>query len=342
MTRTLLRTSLSFILIIHTIFLFACKENIQQASGESDRPVISVSGDVKKQLTLTVKDINEFPPCHVKDVYLFKEISPSDPKEEFISISSFRGVLLRDILLKAGMKHIKKYEPGVYFIVKNSDGQAVTFSFGEIIYSSIGRSTMIAYEFEGKPLTYDSGYGDLIVTNDIRNGRRLKGVTEIIVKRVDIPMMVYKEKNKDIVRPPTDHLDIIDKQSGKIFKVTLEDLKQLPSIYINEKAMAGDCEGFHGVYSFEGPTLRALLEKKGAMTAPVSYDKTLVISSENGFSATFSAGEIFNSRLKNNIIIAYKKNGEMLKEGEAFAEMIAVEDNTAGRSVRRISRIEIF
>ncbi len=342
MTQTLFRPIILFIIIAQITFLYACKDNMEQTTGSSDQQKINVTGEVKKQLTLSAEDIKNFPPFYAKDVYLLKETSPSDNKEELIKISSFRGVLLRDILLKAGMKHVRKYEPGVYIRVKGSNGRIVTFSFGEIFYSSIGRSILIAYEQDGDTLTYKTGYGDLIVSNDIRNGRNLTGITDIIVERVDIPMMVYEERKKEVVRPPTTSLDIVDTINGKSFKVTLEDLQSLPSIFVQDKALAGDCEGFHGIFSFEGPTLRSLLEKKGAMSSPVSYDRTLVICSENGFCATYSAGELFNSRLSNNIIIAYKKDDKLLGAEEAFAEMIAVEDNTAGRSVRRISKIEIF
>jgi DMSO/TMAO reductase YedYZ molybdopterin-dependent catalytic subunit len=342
MTRTLFRPIILCIFIVQIIGLYACKDNIIHTTGSSDQQKISVTGEVKKQLSLSQEDIKAFPPFYAKDVYLLKETSPTDKKEELMKITSFRGVLLRDILLKAGMKHVRKYEPGVYFRVKGSNGKIVTFSFGEIFYSSIGRSTLIAYEQDGDPLKFKTGYGDLIVSNDIRNGRNLTGITDIIVERVDIPMMVYEERKTKIVRPPTTYLDIVDKINGKSFTVTLEDLQALPSIFIQDKALAGDCEGFHGVYSFEGPTLRSLLEKKGVMSSPVSYDRTLVICSENGFCATYSTGELFNSRLSNNIIIAYKKDGKLLGPEEAFAEMVAVEDNTGGRSVRRISKIEIF
>jgi DMSO/TMAO reductase YedYZ molybdopterin-dependent catalytic subunit len=342
MIRTLFRPIILCIIIVQIIFLCACKGNKEQTAGLTDQQKITVTGEVKNQLSLSPEEIRDFPPFYAKDVYLLKETSSSDNKEELLKISSFRGVLLRDILLKAGMKHVRKYEPGVYIRVKGDNGKSVTFSFGEIFYSSIGRGVLIAYEQDGDILTYKTGYGDLIVANDIRNGRNITGITEIVVERVDIPMMVYEERKKDIVRPPTTYLDIDDTLNGKSYKVTLEDLQALPSIYVQDKALAGDCEGFHGIFSFEGPTLRSLLEKKGAMSSPVSYDRTLVISSENGFSATYSAGELFNSRLSNNIIIAYKKNGELLGADEAFAEMVAVEDNTGGRSVRRISKIKIF
>jgi DMSO/TMAO reductase YedYZ molybdopterin-dependent catalytic subunit len=107
-----------------------------------------------------------------------------------------------------------------------------------------------------------------------------------------------------------------------------------------DAVMTGDCEGFRGVYSFEGPTLRAVLEHAGVNLARSDYRRHVVISSSDGFCATFSFGEILNSRLSDNIIIAWKKNGKPMTE-DGFARSVVREDSTGGRSVRRISLIEI-
>jgi DMSO/TMAO reductase YedYZ molybdopterin-dependent catalytic subunit len=104
----------------------------------------------------------------------------------------------------------------------------------------------------------------------------------------------------------------------------------------------GDCEGFHGVYTYEGILLRDLLEKLRLPSFPYPYDRFIAITSENGFCATYSIGELFNSRLGNNIIVAYRKDGQTLGPEEGFAMMVAAEDNTGGRSVKRISRLILY
>ena len=111
---------------------------------------------------------------------------------------------------------------------------------------------------------------------------------------------------------------------------------------MNEKVQIGDCEGFRGIYSYRGATLRSLMEKEGFVSFQPDYSRFLAITSKNGFSATYSIGELFNSKLANNIIIAYEKNGIALGDDEAFAMMVAVEDSTGGRSVKRISNIYIY
>jgi hypothetical protein len=236
------------------------------------------------------------------------------------------------------MEHKRKYEPAVFFRVRGEGGKEVVFSFGEIMYSSIGRSTLLAYRKDGKT----TGSLQLVVSNDIRNGRMLSNVDEVSVERLDIEMKVYDENKKGIVRPPTTGLEILDKKTGKTCAVALSDLLELPAITVDEKVQVGDCEGFHGVYSYRGATLRALLEKKSFVSLPYDYSRYVGITSQNGFSATYSMGELFNSMLGNNILVAYEKDGTPLGDDEAFAMMVAVEDSTGGRSVKRISNIYLY
>lgn len=313
------------------LFLSAC-------GRDTPEPVLSVHGAVEEALSLSMEDLKSMPEFHINNVANLQEKRAPADEEEFIDTANFEGVLLRDILEEAGMKHKKKYEPAVFFRVRGEDGREVVFSFGEIMYSSIGRSTLLAYRKDGKT----TGSLQLVVSNDIRNGRRLSNVSEVVVERLDIEMKVYEERKKNIVQPPTTELEIQDRKSGKSCIVVLADLLELPAITVDEKVQIGDCEGFHGIYSYRGATFRSLLEKKGFVPQPLDYSRYVGITSENGFSATYSIGELFNSKLANNIIIAWEKDGETLGEEEALAMMVAVEDSTGGRSVKRISNIYIY
>jgi len=305
---------------------------------ESREPVLSVHGAVEKALSLSMEDLQAMPGFHINNVADLREKQAPADAEEFIDTANFEGVLLRDILEKAGMKHKKKYEPAVFFRVRGEGGREIVFSFGEIMYSSIGRSTLLAYRKDGKP----TRSLQLVVSNDIRNGRRLSNVNEVTVERLKIEMKVYDERKKGIVQPPTTELEVLDIKSGKSCTVVLTDLLELPEIMVDEKVQIGDCEGFHGIYSYRGTLLRSLLEKRGFMAQPLDYSRYVGITSKNGFSATYSFGELFNSKLGNNIIIAWEKDREALGDDEAFAMMVAVEDSTGGRSVKRISNIYVY
>ncbi|SDU50813.1 molybdopterin-dependent oxidoreductase [Desulfobacula phenolica] len=313
-----------------------------QTNSYASQKRIKIHGAVEEPLNLTLKEIQAMSEFHINAVSILKEKQNKADKEKLIEVADYGGVLLRDILEKAGMKYKRKWEPAVFIRVKGIKDEEVIFSFGEIFYSSIGRSTLLTYRKDGKLIGSSNGCPGLIVSNDIRNGRRIKAVTEIIVERVDIKMKVYEERKKNILQPSTSYLELIDKKSGNTQKVTFEDLTGLPELQIHDKVQIGDCEGFHGVYSYEGVTLRSFLEKQQFVSQPYFYDRYVAVHSENGFCATFSIGELFNSKLGNNIVMAYKKDGKMLAPDEGFLMMVAGEDNTGGRSVKRISNIIIF
>ena len=165
--------------IIGLIFSLADPANASPA-------ILSVRGAIKDPLTLSLDDLKSIPSFHINKLPLLKERKDCADKEALIAVADYRGVLLRDILEKSGMKYVRKWEPGVYIRVRNAEGREVVFSFGEIFYSSIGRSVLIAYEKNDKPISGSEGCGELVVATDVRAGRQLTGVQEIIVERVPI------------------------------------------------------------------------------------------------------------------------------------------------------------
>ena len=133
----------------------------------------------------------------LKDVYLINEKTDSKDEEKLESLASYNGVLLRDILLDAGMKYKRKWEPGVFIRVKGDNREAL-FSFGEIFYSSAGRSIIVAYEKKGKSMKFESGCGQLIIHTDLRSGRCINNIREIEVERVSVELKAYEDKEKGI------------------------------------------------------------------------------------------------------------------------------------------------
>jgi DMSO/TMAO reductase YedYZ molybdopterin-dependent catalytic subunit len=328
--------------ILQYSLLIAVCSLLPWTSALAATEAITVRGDVLNTLTLTLDELRKMPSFHINNVTLIHEKAELTDPDKLIGVDNYHGVLLRDLLERAGMKHIRKWEPGVIFRVKNTDGREVVFSFGEIFYSSIGRSVIVALEKSGKSIQSKQGIGELIVATDVRAGRRLTGIKEIVVERVEVSLQAYEDKKKNIIRPPTSQFTISDRKSGKNLKINMEELGKLPSLYINDAVMTGDCEGFRGVPSFEGPTLKLLVKMLGVKWNEESNNRLVLITSEDGFCATFSLGEIFNSRLSDNIIIAYKKNDKLLEPRDGFAMSVVREDSAGGRSVKRIQSIEIL
>ena len=332
-----LYSALIILIFICSLILVSCTNH------KADTHSLSIKGAVKDQQTFSLSDLKKLPSFFLKDHYLVKEkASCQESGEELVSLASYRGVLLRDLLLETGMKYKRKWEPGVLVKVRDVNNKEVIFSFGEIFYSSIGRSILIAYEKNGKQIDFKSGAGELVISTDLRAGRHLDEIKEIVVERVEVELKAYDDKKNKTMRPPTTKFTIVDHKNNLSKDISIDDLKSLPVISIPKALMAGDCEGFGGLFSFKGASLRSLLNYFGITECPVDYDRYVLVSSEDGFCATFSLGELYNSRLSDNIVIAYEKDEKPLEPKDAFAMSVAREDSTGGRSVKRIQRIEIY
>lgn len=302
----------------------------------SQESPIAVRGELKTELSLSLADMKAMASFLVRDVPVIPERVRDRKDEEKVAQATFRGVLLRDILWRAGLKHKRKWEPGVFIQVSNKNNRQVVFSFGELFYSSIGRSVLIAYEREGLPCA-----PTLLVATDIHDGRMMTDLTEIKVSRVDVELFAYDDQEKKNVRPPSTEFTLFDQASQLKRVVKPADLKALPMIHIPAAVMIGDCEGFHGIHDLDGVPLSTLLKKTLTIPDPAPYHRYVLITSDDGYCATYSFGELFNSRLGDQIVIATVKDGKTLSPADGFAMSVTGEDSTGGRSVKRIKRIEV-
>jgi DMSO/TMAO reductase YedYZ molybdopterin-dependent catalytic subunit len=321
------------------LFLVLCLLSAVFPASEIRSPdaSIKVVGEVLTELSLSAAEIRAMPPFLIRDVPLIPERVRDRKDEEQVTQTTFRGVLLRDVLYKAGMKNKRKWEPGVYVQVRDKEKHELVFSFGEIFYSSIGRSILLAYERDSVPCPLT-----LVVATDIHSGRMMGNISEIKVARVNIELLAYKDQEKNIVRPPTTEFTLIDRATQKQRVIQLRDLTSLPSTHIPAAVLIGDCEGFHGIHSLDGVPLAALLRTMLVIPDPAPYNRYVLITSDDGYSATFSFGELFNSRMGEQIVIATVKDEKTLSSNDGFAMSIVEEDSAGGRSVKRIKRIEIL
>ncbi len=297
---------------------------------------IAVRGELDSQLSLSRADLKAMPSFLIQDVPVIPERVRDRKDAEKVIQKTFRGVLLRDILWKAGLKYKRKWEPGVFIQVRNKDGREIVFSFGENFYSSIGRSVLVAYEQWDLPCA-----PMLVVATDIHDGRMMKDVTEIKVSRVDVELLAYDDQDKKRVRPPSTQFTLVD-QASQIQRVLKPaDLKAFSMIHVPAAVMIGECEGFHGIHDLDGVPLSTLLKKVLSIPDPAPYNRYVLITSDDGYCATYSFGELFNSRLGDQVVIATLKDGKALSPTDGFAMSVTGEDSTGGRSVKRIKRIEV-
>jgi hypothetical protein len=303
----------------------------------SQETSIEVRGELQKELSLSLADLKAMPPFLIRDIPVIPERVRDRQDKEKVIQSTFRGVLLRDIVWKAGLKYKRKWEPGVFIHVRNKDNRIALFSFGEMFYSSIGRSVLIAYEREDLPCA-----PTLVVATDIHDGRMMTDLTEIRVSRVDVKLLAYDDQEKKRVRPPSTEFVLVDQASQMQRVIKLADLRALPKIRIPAAVMIGECEGFHGIHDLDGVPLSTLLKKILSIPDPAPYNRYVMITSDDGYCATYSFGELFNSRMGDQIVIATKKDGKPLSPEDGFAMSVTGEDSTGGRSVKRIKKIEVW
>jgi Oxidoreductase molybdopterin binding domain len=326
------------ICVASLLFVFCGTFRINAAQNDQvQKAAISVKGEVKSELSLSRTDLQSMPPFLIRDVPVIPERVRDRKDEELVSQTTFRGVLLRDVLYKAGLKYKRKWEPGVFIRVRDTDKKESVFSFGEIFYSSIGRSVLIAYERDEKPCP-----PTLVAATDIHDGRMMANVSEITVVRVEVELLAYDDQAKKVVRPASSEFTLFDKAGQKQHNIKPANLKALPTTHVPNAVLIGDCEGFHGIHSLDGVPLATLLKKYLTISDPAPYNRYVLISSDDGYCATFSFGELFNSRLGDQVVIATVKDGKPLSPTDGFAMSITGEDSTGGRSVKRIKKIEVF
>ena len=146
------------------------------AARDNMSHALAVTGMVETPLTLTVADLRKLPPASGGEIAVTRH---NGDKAE--TISSYRGVRLRDILDKAvldapGHNDVKK----IAIIATATDGYAVVFSWGELYNAPAGEGVIVYYEKNGKALDDNDGEIALISAKDIRTGPRhvkwLKGI----------------------------------------------------------------------------------------------------------------------------------------------------------------------
>lgn len=142
-------------------------------NAQNNNPVVKVSGEVTKPLTLSAGDV-------AKMKRTTATMKDRDGKEH-----TYAGVAIQDILEQAGVttgSQLRGENLTKYLLVKCADGYQVVFSLAELDSSFTNRVVILADESEGKPLPIAKGPFRLIVPDEKKPARSSFQVTEFIVK----------------------------------------------------------------------------------------------------------------------------------------------------------------
>ena len=136
---------------------------------------LTVTGEVKTPLKLTLADIESFPP---------RQISARDHDG---STANYQGVQLHEILVRAGVPQgelLRGKALQLCVLVSAADGYKAVFSVTELDPLFTDKVVLLAYHRDGKDLDAQAGPLRLVVPDEKRQGRWVREVTGIEIIRV--------------------------------------------------------------------------------------------------------------------------------------------------------------
>lgn len=155
------------------------------AWGQKATPVTNdfvVTGQLKKELTFSLADIEKFTSTAIGDVVITNHLG--EPRG---TAKQLTGILVKDVLKDLELKEDSpKRFSEFYLTFVAADNYKVVYSWNEIFNSPTGDNVFLITSRDGKKMN-DMEESILILTpTDFKTGRRhIKGLRKIVVERVD-------------------------------------------------------------------------------------------------------------------------------------------------------------
>jgi len=314
-------------------------------AGASAPNVLTVGGAVKQPLSLSFDDL-------AKRAQVTVRLAEVTSDKNYNGVFLYSGVPLKTILENAQIEKtgaVFKKHLDIAVVVKDRTGKSAVLSWGEIFYKNPSdivvalSATPVAphhtncsechqasfYEAALNKLKRKIGFPKLVVANDFFTDRSIENISHIEV--VDL------KKDKPAKKMDTLYAPTFTIAGSKGKTVEIKDLKAYRHIDITAKEV-GDGRGYHGIKHFSGVNLRELFANSGIYP---EADTVFLVSSPDGYQATFSYGEIFLAPGGERIVIADKMDRKSLKDGGKFI-LVPPDDLAADRDVKAVNRIEII
>jgi hypothetical protein len=162
------------------LFALASVGVFAQEKGETTDQ-FNIEGLVKQQLVVNLTGLATYRTYSIDSVIIMSHLM-----QKKYTMKKLKGVLLKDILDKAGIQSPTPKSLSEYYIVcVASDNYKVVFSWNEIFNTKTGDSIYVLVEQDGKPASSGDDRIALISTSDLATGRRyVKWLKKIIVERV--------------------------------------------------------------------------------------------------------------------------------------------------------------
>jgi DMSO/TMAO reductase YedYZ molybdopterin-dependent catalytic subunit len=331
-------------------FLVLCFLSFTLSASAST--TLSITGEIKQPLTLSIEDLNNFQTLAVQ---LNEVMKDGTYKGAFI----YKGVSLRTLLDKAGIeKKVKSISKDIDVAIKvrNSDGKEVALSWGEVYYRNSGDIIIATSATPIMPhkscascnkVEFYKPYMDqldrkitfpkLVMGSDQFADRSIEGIVSI-----EIINTVQEQNNKQDQNNKSAASEKLYSPSFKITGLVKKDMKvtDISKYPRKERRIIhmGEGKGFHGVSDYSGASFQALLNKAGVNN---DLATVFIISAPDGYRSLFSYGEIFLNRVEESIIIADKINGKAIDENGKFF-LVPSEDLMSDRDVKSVEKVEVL
>ncbi|MBN2040378.1 MAG: hypothetical protein JW864_10070 [Spirochaetes bacterium] len=281
---------------------------------------LKVTGELKKDYSFTTRTLNGFAATRIRT----QEVSPEG---SLVGTYAYLGIPVLHILEGIAPKSPEDKEIFdrpldmlVTFI--SSSGKSVNFSYGEIIFVNDSFPVTLAYnrkeiKSSKNPEKYEKNiYKEnikglrLICPRDLDTLRYLDDIVEISMKKINtlydkLPVQKKGEKCG------SDSISCIEGN-----KVYTAKLKGVEKININHWFRTGHGQGFKGISSAEGYSLRHFLK----LNFPnADKNRYFLFAACDGYRCLFSGREIFEHSDGEYMIILGKKDGKKVSSGYMLA-----------------------
>lgn len=162
---------------ITTLLLLALCSTVAGQVKQSPAPdvVLSVKGEVARELKLTAADIAKLPRRSVR-------AKDHDGKE-----AAYEGVELGEVLKLAGAplgEELRGKNLALYLVVDAADGYRAVFALSELDRAfTEQRVILLADRRDGKALSGDEGRLRIVVPDEKRHGRWVRQVVSLTIRR---------------------------------------------------------------------------------------------------------------------------------------------------------------
>jgi precorrin-4 methylase len=305
---------------------------------------ISITGEVKQPLNLSLDALGGFKTTRVQLNEILKDGS-------FRGAWFYNGVSLRTLLETA---FVEKEETAfskaidLAVVIRNSDGQEVVLSWGEIFYRNsedvIIATSATPIKPHNRPASNDKidgsdrnekqfdrkiGFPKLVVACDGYSDRSIENVASIEV--VNPRPRMKADKSAKLFSPSF-------MVTGTVkHELTVNDLSGFARMEMRIAHM-GEGSGYKGIDNFSGISFKTLMEKAGMEP---TLSSIFLISAPDGYRTTFSYGELFLARNEANILIADVQNGKAIETGGKFV-FVPSGDLMSDRDVKSLEKIEVI